>query len=87
MKESDSSKKIQKLKRHAKDVGSPEAQVVLLTGRLESLTGHFEKHPKDEHSRRGMMKMISRRKRLLSYLRVEDGDRYKAAISTLGLRK
>lgn len=72
---------------HDKDCGSPEVQVALLTKRLEEMAGHFKSHPKDNHSRRGMLRMISRRKRLLQYLKDEDMNRYKALISSLGLRK
>ena len=70
-----------------KDTGSPEVQVALLTKRLETLSQHFGKNPKDKHSQRGMLKMISRRKRLLQYLRIENIERYRNTISSLGLRK
>lgn len=70
-----------------KDTGSPEVQIALLTKRLEDLTGHFKKHPNDIHSQRGMFRMISRRKRLLQYLKDESADRYRQTISALGLRK
>lgn len=70
-----------------KDVGSPEVQIALLTDRISSLTNHFVKHGKDHHSRLGMLKLISRRKNLLKYLRRESVDRYKSTLSALGLRK
>lgn len=76
-----------KLRRNDKDVGSPEVQVALLTDRLQELTGHVKAHPMDLHSQRGMQKIISRRKRLLAYLKGSDFPRYKQTIDTLGLRK
>lgn len=72
---------------HPKDTGSPEAQVTLITRRLETLTKHFDRHANDSHSRRGMMRMISQRKQLLEYLKRENIERYRAVISKLGLRK
>ena len=69
------------------DTGSPEVQIALLTKRLEVLTEHFKSHPNDLHSQRGMFSMISRRKRLLKYLKDENVDRYRNTISSLGLRK
>ena len=72
---------------HGKDTGSPEVQIALLTQRLEYLNKHFEKHPKDRHSQRGMLLMISQRKGLLSYLKQTSPERYKNLISSLGLRK
>lgn len=79
--------KISKFQINPKDTGSPEVQVALLTGRLEELTRHFEKHPQDLHSQRGMMKMISKRKRLLQYLKDENIERYRNTVAALGLRK
>lgn len=78
---------INKYQTKAADTGSPEVQVALLTKRLEILSGHFQTHAKDKHSRRGMMKLISRRKRLLEYLKGENIERYRSLISSLGLRK
>ena len=78
---------ISKFKINEKDTGSPEVQIALITKRLEQLSSHFGSHPKDIHSQRGMFAMISRRKRLLQYLRKENIDRYRATISALGLRK
>ena len=72
---------------NSQDTGSPEVQIALLTKRLESLSEHFKKSPKDHHSKRGMLNLISQRKQLLAYLRREDAGRYKATISALGLRK
>ena len=70
-----------------KDTGSPEVQVALLTHRINYLHGHFEKFKKDFHSRRGLLRMVGTRKRLLNYLKVSDTKRYNALIQTLGLRK
>ena len=78
---------IAKFKRAPSDVGSPEVQVALLTQRLEYLTKHFTTNPKDHHSQRGMMALISKRKQLLQYLRTEDVSRYKKTIDALGIRK
>ncbi len=69
------------------DTGSPEVQVALLTERINNLTEHFKSHVKDHHSRRGLIKMVSTRRRLLDYLKRKDADRYNALISKLGLRK
>lgn len=69
------------------DTGSPEVQVAILTERINNLTDHFRTHKKDLHSRRGLLKMVSRRRRLLDYLRRNDQDRYAAVIQRLGLRK
>jgi len=73
--------------RGAADTGSPEVQVALLTARINQLTPHFKLHLKDHHGRRGLLKMVNQRKRLLSYLKDRDGDRYTALIAKLGLRK
>ena len=69
------------------DTGSPEVQVAILTERITNLTEHFKTHQKDNHSRRGLLKMVSKRRRLLDYLRSRDEGRYQALISRLGLRK
>jgi small subunit ribosomal protein S15 len=69
------------------DTGSPEVQVALLTARINDLNTHFKEHSKDHHSRRGLIKMVNRRKSLLSYLKGKDADRYRALIEKLGLRK
>jgi small subunit ribosomal protein S15 len=73
--------------RGAADTGSPEVQVALLTARINELTPHFKTHAKDHHGRRGLLKMVNARKRLLSYLKGKDADRYTALIAKLGLRK
>lgn len=77
---------IEKFSRRENDQGSASVQVALLTGRIEELTGHFREHPKDHHSRRGLLKMVGRRRRLLNYLRRTDLDRYRWVIEELGLR-
>jgi small subunit ribosomal protein S15 len=69
------------------DTGSPEVQVALLTARINELPGHFKEHKKDHHGRRGLLRMVSRRRKLLDYLKAKDADRYTALISKLGLRK
>ncbi|WP_298231343.1 30S ribosomal protein S15 [uncultured Azohydromonas sp.] len=69
------------------DTGSPEVQVALLTARINELTPHFKTHAKDHHGRRGLLKMVNQRKRLLAYLKSKDADRYVALIQKLGLRK
>ena len=84
---SDKTDVIKKFQVKEGDTGSPEVQIALLTKRLEILSTHFSKHAKDTHSRRGMMKLISRRKGLLDYLRKADVNRYRNVIGALGLRK
>jgi small subunit ribosomal protein S15 len=69
------------------DTGSPEVQVAILTKRIEGLTEHLKTHAKDHHSRRGLLQMVGRRRRLLDYLRREDVERYRALIQRLGLRR
>jgi small subunit ribosomal protein S15 len=69
------------------DTGSPEVQVALLTARISDLTEHFKTHVKDHHSRRGLLRMVSRRRKLLDYLKSANADSYKALIDRLGLRK
>lgn len=78
---------IQNYRRQDNDTGSPEVQVALLTERINSLTEHFKAHPKDHHSRRGLLKMVGQRRRLLSYLQKADNARYRSLIEKLGLRK
>ncbi|MDP1533401.1 MAG: 30S ribosomal protein S15 [Rubrivivax sp.] len=73
--------------RSASDTGSPEVQVALLTARINELTPHFKLHKHDHHGRRGLLKMVNQRKRLLSYLKGKDGERYTSLIAKLGLRK
>jgi len=72
---------------HATDTGSPEVQVALLTQRINGLMEHFKTHVKDNHSRRGLLKMVSQRRRLLDYLRRKNSDRYREVINRLGIRK
>jgi len=69
------------------DTGSPEVQVAVLSERIANLTEHFKSHVKDNHSRRGMIKMVSQRRGLLDYLKAKDSKRYEALISRLGLRR
>jgi len=72
---------------HGSDTGSPEVQVALLTNRIGYLTDHFKTNAKDHHSRRGLLKLVSRRRRLLDYLKSESPERYQKLIDRLGLRK
>ncbi len=78
---------VQKYKRHEKDTGSPEVQVALLSERITYLTEHFKTHKKDHHSRRGLLKLVGQRRRLLDYLKTVDPGRYKTLIEQLGIRK
>ena len=78
---------VEKFKTHEGDTGSPEVQVALLTERINGLTEHFKSHKKDHHSRRGLLLLVSKRKRLLSYLKDRNVERYRALIKELGLRK
>lgn len=73
--------------KHATDTGSPEVQVALLTDRINHLTEHLRVHKKDHHSRRGLLMMVGRRRRLLDYLRSQDVERYRSLIAKLGLRR
>ncbi len=75
-----------KFRQHETDTGSARVQVAMLTERINSLTDHFRTHPKDHHSRRGLLKMVGQRRRLLSYLRNTDLETYRALIQDLGLR-
>jgi len=72
---------------HATDTGSPDVQVALLSERINYLTEHFKTHPKDHHSRRGLMMMVGQRRRLLDYLKIKDLKRYRGLIEKLGIRK
>ena len=72
---------------HESDSGSPEVQIALLTERINYLTEHFKTHKKDHHSRRGLLKLVGRRRRLLDYLKANKVDRYRAIVKELGLRK
>lgn len=69
------------------DTGSPEVQVALLSGLIDDLQGHFKAHPKDHHSRRGLIRMVNQRRKLLDYLKARDNGRYLALIQSLGLRR
>ncbi|MEM7191750.1 MAG: 30S ribosomal protein S15 [Pseudomonadota bacterium] len=71
----------------ANDTGSPEVQVAILTERISNLTEHFKTHGKDNHSRRGLLKMVSQRRRLLDYVKASNEDRYKTLIGRLGIRR
>ena len=74
-------------KTHDEDTGSPEVQVALLTERISHLTEHLKVHKKDHHSRRGLLMMVGKRRRLLKYLRNQNADRYRSLIANLGLRR
>jgi small subunit ribosomal protein S15 len=78
---------IDQYRTHATDTGSPEVQVALLTQRIIGLGEHFKTHSKDHHSRKGLLKMVQQRRRLLDYLRRRDVDRYREVINRLGIRK
>ena len=74
-------------KLHEKDTGSPEVQIAILTARINELTEHLKKNPNDHHSRRGLLKMVGKRRNLLDYLARKDINRYRAIIAKLGIRK
>ena len=78
---------IEKFKLHEGDTGSPEVQVALLTHRITYLTDHLKIHKKDHHSRRGLLKLVGRRRRLLNYVKSKDVNRYRTIIGNLGLRR
>ena len=78
---------VSKFKLHEKDTGSPEVQVAILSERITYLTEHFKTHAKDHHSRRGLLKLVSQRRRQLDYLKGQDPMRYKKLIDVLGIRK
>lgn len=78
---------IQDHRTHEKDTGSPEVQIALLTERINELSEHFKSHAKDHHSRRGLLRIVSQRRRLLEYLRRSDPARYQELIQRLGLRR
>ncbi len=78
---------IGKFRVHETDTGSPEVQIALLTERINLLTGHFAKHKKDHAGRRGLLKLVGRRRHLLDYVRRQDVERYRSIIKALGLRK
>lgn len=78
---------IESYRAHKTDSGSPEVQIALLSRRIEDLTEHFKTHKKDHHSRRGLLQLVGRRRRLLDYLRTSNVDRYREVIQRLGIRK
>jgi small subunit ribosomal protein S15 len=78
---------IEKFKLHGKDTGSPEVQIALLSNRINYLTEHFKTHKKDHHSRRGLLKLVGQRRKLLNYLKKSDLSRYQQIIKELGIRK
>ena len=78
---------VAKFKTHDTDTGSPEVQIALLTDRIIYLTDHFKTHKKDHHSRRGLLKLVSRRRRLLDYVKSRDVERYRKIITELGIRR
>ena len=78
---------IEKYQRAAQDSGSPEVQIALLTARIADLSDHFDKHAQDHHSRRGLLRMVSRRRKLLRYLERTNREAYRTLIASLGLRK
>lgn len=78
---------ITKFARHEGDTGSPEVQIALVSGRITQLTEHFKTHAKDHHSRRGLLKLVGQRRRLLDYLKKTDLKKYRSLIESLGLRK
>jgi small subunit ribosomal protein S15 len=78
---------ISQYRTHEEDTGSPEVQIALLSNRITYLTEHFKSHAKDHHSRRGLLKMVGRRRRLLDYLKKTDLERYRTIIDKLGIRK
>lgn len=78
---------ISKFSKHEKDTGSPEVQIALLSSRITYLTEHFQVHKKDHHSRRGLLKLVGQRRRLLNYLKGKNIDRYREVIKELGIRK
>lgn len=78
---------INRFQLHEADTGSPEVQVAILSERISYLTNHFKTHAKDHHSRRGLIKLVGQRRRLLNYLKKKDIDRYRNLIDTLGLRR
>lgn len=78
---------VEQFKLRPSDTGSPEVQIALLSERISSLTEHFKTHEKDHHSRRGLLKLVGQRRRLLEYLKRSDAERYKSVIDRLGLRR
>lgn len=83
----DKAKIVDEYKTGAGDTGSPEVQVALLSAHINDLTGHFQTHPKDNHSRVGLLRMVNKRRKLLDYVKRKDVNRYRSLIDRLGLRK
>ncbi|MEO5342772.1 MAG: 30S ribosomal protein S15 [Gammaproteobacteria bacterium SHHR-1] len=83
----DKAKVVAEYRRDEKDTGSPEVQVALLTARINDLSGHFAAHKQDNHSRRGLVRMVNARRKMLDYLKGKDVERYRSLISRLGLRR
>ena len=83
----DKAELVEKFAHHDTDTGSPEVQVAILTERIANLTEHFKTHKKDNHSRRGLLKLVSKRRRLLNYLKKSSLDRYRKTVAALNLRK
>jgi len=78
---------VEQFRQHPTDTGSPEVQIALLSERIDYLTEHFRTHLKDHHSRRGLLKLVGQRRRLLDYLKRDNNERYKSVIERLGLRR
>ena len=78
---------IDRFRLNDKDTGSPEVQIALLSTRIKYLTEHFKTHTKDHHSRRGLLKLVGRRRKLLNYLKKRDAEKYRSVIAELGIRK
>lgn len=85
--EGDKGTAIDKFQRHDSDTGSPEVQIALLSERIVYLTEHFKTHKKDHHSRRGLLKLVGKRRRLLDYLKANDVEKYREIIGELGIRR
>ena len=85
--EGDKGTAIDKFQRHDSDTGSPEVQIALLSERIVYLTEHFKTHKKDHHSRRGLLKLVGKRRRLLDYLKAKDVEKYREIIGELGIRR
>ena len=87
MKRAQKKQLIQEYAAHPKDTGSPKVQIAILTERINQVQGHLTMHPKDNHSRRGLLTMVGKRRKLLNYLRLNEKDKYEELITTLKLRK
>jgi small subunit ribosomal protein S15 len=87
MNQDDKTKVIEEHRRHESDTGSPQVQIAIMTERINALTEHLKDHKKDHHSRRGLLKMVGRRRRLLKYLEATDVDAYRELTASLGLRR